>query len=67
VIAAVLLHRLARREAGICVTHLAPGSVIQMVDGRLLRVMPGGELDPVHQGGRPHGGIAEDSTAGRAP
>lgn len=65
--AAVLLHRRARREEGIAVLHLLPGSVVEMPDGRRLRVQPGGELDPVVQGGQPHGGIAEDASAGRAP
>lgn len=63
----ILLHRRARRAEGIVVLHLLPGSVVEMPDGRRLRVQPRGELDRVVEGGRPHGGIAEDPAAGRTP
>lgn len=65
--AAVLLHRRPRREEGIDVLHLLPGTVLVMPDGRRLRVQPNGALDPVIQGGVPVAGIAADPAAGRAP
>jgi hypothetical protein len=67
VTAAVLLHRRARREAGIDVLHLLPGTVLEMPDGRRLIVQANGALDPIRVGGSPVAGIAADPTAGRAP
>lgn len=63
----VTLHPRARSAAGLQLHRLPAGAIVEMPDGRRLAVQPGGELDPVVQGGRPHGGIAESASAGRAP
>lgn len=61
-----LLGRQARRAAGICLAYLPVGAVVVFEDGTRWRVQPRGELDPIVEGSRPHGGIAEDPSAGRA-
>lgn len=61
------IHRLARRAAALSLVYLPVGSVVVLEDGTRWIVQPRGELDPVVEGGRPHGGIAEDPSARRAP
>lgn len=56
----------SRRAAGLALGYLPPGAVLQLEDGQLLRVQPAGELDGIVLGGRPHGGIGEDPSAGRS-
>lgn len=65
--APVALHRLARRAAAFSFVHLPVGAIVVLEDGTRWRVQPRGELDRVVEGGRPHGGIGEDPSAGRAP
>lgn len=60
---AVLLRGAAARAVGLPVMPLSVGAVLVSDDGATYRVTAEGALDRVVQGGRPHGGIAEDFTA----
>lgn len=62
---AVIVAVRARRAAGLRVAALPVHAVLVGDAGERWRVRPDGGLDRIIQGGRPHGGIAEDETAGR--
>jgi hypothetical protein len=64
---AVLLNVRARAESGIRIAALPVHAIVLGDAGQRWRVRDDGGLDPVIQGGRPHGGIAADPTATRRP
>lgn len=63
--AAIAVDPRAARAHGLPPLRLLAGAVVQLEDGRRLRVQPAGELDPIVQGGTPHAGIGEDPAARR--
>jgi hypothetical protein len=63
---AVLLDVRARRALGISVGALPSAAVVIDDTGHAYLVRDDGGLDRIVQGGRPHGGIAEDPTARRS-
>lgn len=64
-ITALAIDTRAAKAHGLARLVLPAGAVVVLEDGRSLRVQPSGALDPVVQGGTPHGGIGEDPTAAR--
>lgn len=63
---AVIIQAPARRAVGLRVCALPAHSVLIGDCGERWFVRCDGGLDPVVQGGAPHGGIAEDPTATRS-
>jgi hypothetical protein len=59
----VAVHAGARRAWGWLPAVTRAGRVYQGPFGELLISRADGRLDPIHQGGRPHGGIGADPTA----
>jgi hypothetical protein len=62
---AVLLDTRAARDARMPRVALPVDAVVVTDEGRAFRVRGDGGLDAIVQGGRPHGGAAEDPCAGR--
>ncbi len=63
--AALFLDPRAARDARLPLVPVPVGAVVLTEDGQQFRVRSDGGLDTVIQGGRPHGGIAEDACARR--
>lgn len=62
-----LLPPRTRRAHGLALVFLPVGAIVILEDGTRWRVQPAGELDLIYEGGRPHGGVAEDPAIGGRP
>jgi hypothetical protein len=66
VIAPVVIDSRARRAYGVPALPFPVGAIVVGLDGRVVRVVAGGALEPVLAGGHPHAGAASDPTNRRS-